>query len=94
MAKTNNLTDFLTDVADGIRAKKGTTDKINPQNFRSEIESISTGTSTEDGNIEPTTVLKGYKGYAKGVAVTGTIETWAGEFEEISSGELRERFII
>lgn len=40
MGKQNNLTDFLTDLADGIRAKKGTTSPINPQNFRREIESI------------------------------------------------------
>ncbi len=43
MAKNNNLTDFLTDVANAIRAKKGTTEKINPQDFSSEIASISTG---------------------------------------------------
>ena len=42
MAKNNNLGDFLKDVADGIRAKKGTTALINAQNFRSEIDSIST----------------------------------------------------
>ena len=42
MAKNDNLTDFLTDVADAIRAKKGTTDKINPQDFASEIASIET----------------------------------------------------
>ena len=46
MAKNNNLTDFLTDLADGIRAKKGTTGTINPQNFRSEIESITTAKPT------------------------------------------------
>ena len=40
MAKNNNLTDFLTDIADAIRAKKSSTDKINPQNFASEIKSI------------------------------------------------------
>ena len=42
MAKNDNLTDFLTDVADAIRAKKGTTDKINPQDFANEIASIET----------------------------------------------------
>lgn len=42
MAKNNNLTDFLTDVADAIRAKKGTSDLINPQDFSSEISSITT----------------------------------------------------
>ena len=43
MAKNDNLTDFLNDVANAIRAKKGTTAKINPQDFSAEIASISTG---------------------------------------------------
>lgn len=50
MAKDNNLQDFLTDVADAIREKKGTTEKINPQNFAQEIANLS---SVEDtSNIE------------------------------------------
>ena len=43
MSKADNLKDFLTDVADAIRAKKGTTDLINPQNFSAEIASLSDG---------------------------------------------------
>lgn len=43
MAKNNNLTDFLTDVANAIREKKGTASKINPQDFSSEISSIVSG---------------------------------------------------
>lgn len=42
MSKQNNLTDFLTDIANSIRNKKGTTAKINPQNFSQEIRSIET----------------------------------------------------
>lgn len=42
MAKNDNLKDFLTDIADAIREKKGTEDKINPQNFSTEIASIET----------------------------------------------------
>ena len=33
MAKNNNLTDFVTDLADAIRAKCKTTGAINPQDF-------------------------------------------------------------
>ena len=51
MAKTDNLTDFLIDLAEGIRAKKGTTEPINPQDFRKEIESISGGESGSS-NVE------------------------------------------
>lgn len=43
MAKNDNLKDFLTDVADAIREKKGSTDKINPQDFSNEIASIEGG---------------------------------------------------
>ena len=43
MSKQNNLTDFLTDVANAIRAKKGSTNLINPQNFSAEIAALSGG---------------------------------------------------
>ena len=43
MAKNNNLNDFLTDVANSIRTKTGTTDPINAQDFSNKILSIQTG---------------------------------------------------
>lgn len=49
MAKNDNLTDFLADVANAIREKKGTTDLINPQDFSAEIASIETGGGGESG---------------------------------------------
>ena len=53
MAKNDNLTDFLTDIADAIRNKKGTTKPLNPQSFASEIASIQapkwTGHADVDG---------------------------------------------
>ena len=52
MAKNDNLTDFLTDVADAIREKKGTTDKINPQEFSNEIASIKTSSSIWTGHAD------------------------------------------
>ena len=52
MAKNNNLTDFLTDVADAIRDKKGTTEKINPQDFSDEIRGIKTSTSMWTGHVD------------------------------------------
>lgn len=39
----NNLKDHLKEVADAIRAKKGTSELINPQDFASEIKGISGG---------------------------------------------------
>ncbi len=48
MSKSNNLKDFLKDIADAIRYKKQSTVAINPQNFSDEIKNIKTsaGTST------------------------------------------------
>lgn len=67
MAKNDNLKDFLVDVADAIREKKGTTDKINPQDFSSEIASIqSRGRDwSEIGyDAEPSFIEEGFA-YAK-----------------------------
>ena len=43
MARTDTLGNFLTDVADAIREKKGTTDAILASNFDTEIASIESG---------------------------------------------------
>jgi hypothetical protein len=43
MAKNDNLKDFLVDLADTIREKKGISGPINPQDFASEIASIESG---------------------------------------------------
>lgn len=60
MAKNNNLTDFLTDVANAIREKKGTSDPINPQNFSDEIASIETGGGGGSGGTD--VVFRDYDG--------------------------------
>ena len=43
MAKNDNLTDFLVDLADAIRAKTGVSAPINPQAFSDAIAAIQTG---------------------------------------------------
>lgn len=43
MAKTDNLGDFLKDVADSIRTKTQTTELINAQDFSDKILNISSG---------------------------------------------------
>lgn len=80
----NQVEQFISYAYDAVVSKQGTipTNK-NLQNLVGAITSISTGVDTSDGNIEPTTVLKGYKGYAKGVAVNGAIETYDGTVEDV-----------
>lgn len=55
MAKNNNLTDFLTGVANAIRTKKGTSDLINPQDFESEISSIKTEKAEQEKSVSIST---------------------------------------
>ena len=43
MAKNDNLTDFLKDIADAIREKRGTSGPISAQNFSTEIAAIEGG---------------------------------------------------
>lgn len=52
MAKNNNLSDFLSDVANAIREKKGSSEPINAQDFSSEIASISSGDGS-GGSVTP-----------------------------------------
>lgn len=54
MARTNNLTDFLTDVATAIKTKKGDNSPINASDFDTEIENLPTGGTTPTGEIDIT----------------------------------------
>ena len=88
MAKTDNLTDFLTSVANAIRAKKGTSDLINPQNFDSEIASISTSGSPIDiSTSDEMTALLVEANVGKVYRFTGTTdETYTnGDLYEVAS---------
>ena len=48
MARTDTLGHFLTDVADAIRTKKGSSDTIQASNFDTEIENLPSGADLSD----------------------------------------------
>lgn len=50
MAKTNNLTDFLTSLATKFRLKLGISDKINPQDFENKIDDVYNAAKQADYN--------------------------------------------
>ena len=53
-SKANNLTAFLTGIANALRAKKGTTELINPQDFESEITNSTSTITLQNKTITPT----------------------------------------
>ena len=60
MAKNDNLSDFLLDIANAIRDKKGSSEPINAQDFSSEIASISSGGGGGETSSAPMQIIDNY----------------------------------
>ena len=82
MDKTNNLQYFLTDIADAIREKKGTSDLINAQNFADEIRNMPTSGGGE-GSIEYFTYGEGTVQALAAYAQYFKIESTSMDFKAI-----------
>ena len=72
MARTDTLGNFLTDVAEAIRDKKGTTDTIQASNFDTEIANLPSGGSSEVPEVGFVVTERDADGYATKVTVYGS----------------------
>ena len=73
MADISNLSNYLKDVADAIREKKGTENQIPAANFDTEILSIESGMDTSDATALSSQILQGKTAYANNEKISGTL---------------------
>ena len=76
MAKTDNLTDFLTNIADAIRTVEGSTNAINPQDFEAKITALKLSTPIEISTDAEMEAVLTSDNVGKVYKFTGTSDTY------------------
>lgn len=71
--------DYLTEIADAIRAKEGSSDPIPANTFAQRVSKITTGHDTSDATAAAAQILAPYTAYGASGKITGTIPSQAGK---------------
>jgi len=93
MSKVNNLNDFLTDLANAIRAKNGTSGTISAQNFATEIANIVTSLPGQTKTVTPSAsqqTIMPDAGYSLEKVIVNAISALQNDVDVILNGTYGE----
>lgn len=91
MARTDSLSNFLTDVANAIREKKGTSTPIVASNFDTEIQNIQSGSNISKGIIYNEL---NNNGYPTDITINGLNKIPEGFFRNINKNNGQFKNVI